>query len=852
MKRTATALLTLGILTAAIPAWAGQGDPASEPMRFGMDSNSIAAQSAAGVHPDYGTFWVGPWTLKHGWYGPDNQMASMRQQGVTPAIHFYYWGDDISQSCIEKGCWSSLHGAQKDKAGWDRLATELTTHLDKQMGGEPVVIFLETEFNKADVQNYEPLDGYLAEKARQIHAGYPNAHIVLSLGNWNSPAWKTWDRAAAESDAIGLQGMRGSTRDSLSHYQGLYESTVTGAKTAKALFDKPIFIQDIALSSYPEPQYIQHQTAELQQFFSNIDELQAIGVEAMVYRSWRNTNMDLNNYYGEAERHWGFAYQDGTHKPSSKVWIDGVKAERAGGSSGPSTPPGSFEPQFQLGNVNEWWVDVRVSSTMTVASVSAIHDGKAPVALGKSSWGTWSKSFHAPAGGEMVFRATDTYGRTVDSAPMPWLKQPNRAPTAAIDVMIDGMTVQVDASRSADADGDTLSYSYELGDGATATGRTATHTYQAAGQYQVVLKVSDGTATTTATRSVTVEAPNKAPVAALVATADGLKVHVDASASSDADGDALTYSYNFGDGATATGATATHTYKAAGTYVVGVTVSDGEASAKAEKQVVAEAPPFGATFTPSKNVNPWWVDVKVDANGPVAKVEASVNGGSFVTLEKTNWGTYAKSFHAPRGHIVFTATDTAGQKVTSERMSWLGGSAEPTPAPQPTPQPAPQPFDAQFAAKGNPWWVEASVQSASKVTKVEASVNGGSFVTLPPTSWGAYAKSFHAPAGTIVLRATNDKGQTDTSEAMPWLKSEFKATFTPKPGNAWWVETKVDANEGVAKVEASVNGGAYKPLKKTSWGTYAESFNVGTNGKVQFRAVSVSGDTATSSVTSWN
>src|ERR1044072_5115183 len=87
----------------------------SAPIAFGMDAGSVAAQSAAGAKPDYGTFSVGPWTLTSGWGGPDAQLDAMRSAGVTPAIHFYYWGDDISPTCLENGCWSSLHNTQKEQ-----------------------------------------------------------------------------------------------------------------------------------------------------------------------------------------------------------------------------------------------------------------------------------------------------------------------------------------------------------------------------------------------------------------------------------------------------------------------------------------------------------------------------------------------------------------------------------------------------------------------------------------------------------------------------------------------------------------------------------------------------------------
>jgi len=48
-----------------------------------------------------------------------------------------------------------------------------------------------------------------------------------------------------------------------------------------------------------------------------------------------------------------------------------------------------------------------------------------------------------------------------------------------------------DASRSSDPDGDKLSYMWDFGDGATAQSKEATHTYKKAGEYKVILQVSD-------------------------------------------------------------------------------------------------------------------------------------------------------------------------------------------------------------------------------------------------------------------------------------------------------------------------------------------------------------------------
>src|SRR6185369_7264513 len=99
MNRLPTGLSILLLLTGSVllaaPHAAATTPP---PVAFGMDAASASAQAAAGVKPDYGTMWIGPWTLSSGWGGPDDTMARLKAAGVTPAVHLYYWGDDISPS----------------------------------------------------------------------------------------------------------------------------------------------------------------------------------------------------------------------------------------------------------------------------------------------------------------------------------------------------------------------------------------------------------------------------------------------------------------------------------------------------------------------------------------------------------------------------------------------------------------------------------------------------------------------------------------------------------------------------------------------------------------------------------
>jgi PKD repeat protein len=628
--------------------------PTSAPMLFGMDASGVTAQTQAGAKPDYGTFWIGPWTLSSGWGGPDAQLASMKAAGVTPAIHFYYWGDDISPSCVEDGCWSSLHNAQKTRAGWETLGTQLTSHLNSKMGGAPVVVFLESEFNKGGIEAYEPFDGYMAAMAAKIHAAYPNAVVVLGFGNWGSTHWKTFDRAAAASDMVGVQGMRGSTKQSQADMYTLYDGLLSGVKTLGSTFPgKPIMLTDIAVSSYPEPSYVTVQAGVLKEVFDNLGTLRSLGVQAMVYRSWKDSpSMDTANYYGQAERHWGVAWAaNGTVKASGQVWTAGVKAVREAAEPAPATST--------------------TSASATTTSRSSTTTTTAPPA--------------------------------------------NQAPLAAFTATTNGLGASVDGSASRDPDGQALQFAWSFGDGSTATGATAKHAYAKAGTYTVSLTVSDGKVASKVSQQVTVKAAytasfttgsgananwvevkvgaGSAPAKVEVKAGDGawkaLRLRSSSTSSTTwgesiaiAKGTPVQFRATAQDGQaatsgsmswlTTTSSTGTATATATSSATATTTAKASTTTTTVATTTTTATTAFKATFSPKSVGNDWWVETAVSANAPLAKVEAKVgSSGAWTTLSPQDWGTFAKSVNAPNGaYVQFRATSSAGATATSATYVW--------------------------------------------------------------------------------------------------------------------------------------------------------------------------------------
>ena len=229
----ATSTFVLAAVLTAVP-----GATAQTPGRigFGVDVGGYDSLTAAGLRPEYVQLWVGPWNLKSGWSNIDAQLDKSRGDGSIPVIQFYYWGSDLSATCLDQGCWSSIHNAWKDQGSWSTLASQLVQHLAAKLSGKSAAIVLETEFNKNGMSRSETLDAALATKAWYFRNNFAGSKIVLGFGNWGYPDWGTFDRAAGASHYVGLQGMRASTRDSESSYLGLPQALVDGANELKRRF----------------------------------------------------------------------------------------------------------------------------------------------------------------------------------------------------------------------------------------------------------------------------------------------------------------------------------------------------------------------------------------------------------------------------------------------------------------------------------------------------------------------------------------------------------------------------------------------------------------------------------------
>jgi hypothetical protein len=186
-------------------------------------------------------------------------------------------------------------------------------------------------------------------------------------------------------------------------------------------------------------------------------------------------------------------------------------------------------------------------------------------------------------------------------------------------------------------------------------------------------------------------------------------------------------------------------------------------------------------------------------------------------------------------------------------------------------------FTATFTIHSpNAWWEEATVDAPGHtVTAMSLRIAGGAWQAMSATSWGTWALSRNAPAGTTVeFLATDSGGATSQSQPFHWLDGTMSqpsmgsgsgggspppppsggltATFQPSPNsNEWWIQVTVTTDKPLATVEASVNGGPWTLLDHASWGDWVKSLHAPSGSSVAFRATATDGSSKQSPGVPW-
>jgi PKD repeat protein len=285
-----------------------------------------------------------------------------------------------------------------------------------------------------------------------------------------------------------------------------------------------------------------------------------------------------------------------------------------------------------------------------------------------SATATASHVYATPGTYTVTLTVVDNSGGSATTTHLATPVHVNQLPVAIFTSSSNNLAASFDATGSSDPDGTIASYAWDFGDGSTGAGATVNHSYATANTFTVTLTVVDNSGgSTVLSHPITVQAANQLPTASLSTsnTAGSLAVGVDASASNDPDGTISSYDVDYGDSTThGTTATSTHTYAVAGTYTIGLVVTDNRGgigtTTKAITVTKTNIPPV-ASFTNS-------------ASNLALSVNAAASTDPDGTITSYAWdfgdtgtatGITASHSYAAAGTYAVTLTVTDNQSATT-------------------------------------------------------------------------------------------------------------------------------------------------------------------------------------------
>ncbi|MFK7903035.1 MAG: PKD domain-containing protein [Nitratireductor sp.] len=216
-------------------------------------------------------------------------------------------------------------------------------------------------------------------------------------------------------------------------------------------------------------------------------------------------------------------------------------------------------------------------------------------------------------------------------------QKPNIAPTANAGENITtkaGDVVEFDGSGSFDKDGNIIRYEWDFGNGSIGEGEKILFSYFERGEYNVKLKVTDGSkqANDNASDEIVVrvlDKDNESPVARVQpnrGAAIDEPVPFSGQSSGDEDGNIIKYSWDFGDGNAAIGRDVVHQYAKSGRYVARLTIQDDSGlesgSGTVTREIVVNEPPVanaGSDQHVTASVVYFDASNSVDADGDIIR-----------------------------------------------------------------------------------------------------------------------------------------------------------------------------------------------------------------------------------------
>ena len=403
--RFSAACVTAAIAAGLVALPATPAAAVVDKLGFGFPESAVATVVAEGAQPTYSTSWAVGGDIS----SVDNVIATADAQNTTPVIHWYYWGDKISPSCVDNWNDPNVCDDGRTREKWNLGATALADKIHQYRPGRQTVVTLELEFHKNGVGDYENLDGYLATQAGLLKKFAGEVTVVLGWGEWaTDTTYSRFDRAQAASHWAGTQILYSCIRQGLTKYRGAVSDVIANAGELKAKFPgKPVFIYDFSTSSYSEALsgdpayrswdsayqcvndsplsdgYAGEQNNVLAEVFSRKQELKNNEVIGFVFRAledhhnraiYESDGVTFKDYHRIAERWFGFRHNvNGTlvKKPAWNTVMAGIKAETG------STPP--------VPGATEWKGEAEAFTTKTTGGQCT-----STTASGGLCWNVWA------------------------------------------------------------------------------------------------------------------------------------------------------------------------------------------------------------------------------------------------------------------------------------------------------------------------------------------------------------------------------------------------------------------------------------------------------------------------------
>lgn len=392
----ATTVLGL-VLIPALPATA-----VVDKIGFGFPESQVDAVQAEGAKLTYSTMWAVGGNIS----AVDNSLAAADVDGTTPVVHWYYWGDSISTTCVDNYSSTTVCKDGRNRQKWNAGATALADTIHQYRPGRQTIVTLELEFHKSGLNAYEPLDGYLETQAILLKKYPGEVTVVLGWGEWaQDTTYAAYDRAQAASHWAGTQILYSCVRQGLTKYRSGVSDLIANAAKLKTKFGKPVFVYDWAVSSYSEASsgdsaysstnpdfqcvndspltggYATEQKNVVGEIFSRKQELKNNDVAGLIFRALEDhsgraiwdSDGDYADHHRIAERWFGFRH-DGVKKPAFATVIQGIKDEN-GSTTTPPPPSGT----------SEWRGEAEAFTTKTTGAQCSRTD-----ASGGLCWNIWS------------------------------------------------------------------------------------------------------------------------------------------------------------------------------------------------------------------------------------------------------------------------------------------------------------------------------------------------------------------------------------------------------------------------------------------------------------------------------